>query len=180
MTRTPGRFVGPVRAVRAALAAVSLVLCLAACSSSKKTPAATRTSSSPPSSASGTGSAADIAAIKTAYTELFAEKTPLDTSVADLQDGEAFRSTLVSQGKSSLAAQASATVSKVVVTSPNRASVTFSILINGSPILPNQSGYAVRENGKWKVAGTTFCGLLTAEGNPPAACKLAAATALPS
>jgi hypothetical protein len=165
----------------ALLAAVLAIALVAGCSSSKKAPA---TSSSPPTTsappAAGSGSAADIAAIKSAYMLLFAPSTPVDTSVTMLQDGADFRATLVSEAKTTYAKEASVSVSKVTVTSANRASVTFSVLLNKSPILPNQPGYAIREDGHWKVAGATFCALLTAEGNAPAACKTAVATSLPS
>jgi hypothetical protein len=169
---------------RAYLVPASLVVALAltgaaGCSSSKKAPAVTTTSSAQAAGANS-GSAADVAAIKNAYMLLFAESTPIDTSVSLLQDGAEFRDTLVSESKTSYAKQASVTVSKVTVTSANRASVVFSVLLNNSPVLPNQPGYAVRDGGHWKVAGATFCGLLTAQGNPPAACKKAVATTLPS
>jgi hypothetical protein len=55
----------------------------------------------------------------------------------------------------------------------------FTLLLDGKPALPNQTGYAVREDGKWKVAGATFCGLLAAQGAPPPVCTTASATALP-
>jgi hypothetical protein len=179
----PGERFGTVRRMITIVVAVGLALSAAACSSSKpaKPPSnsstvASATSSSP--AASG-GSAADITAITNAYVTFFDDKTPLDQSEAVLQDGVAFKDTLVAQGQSQFAAQASATVSKVVVTSPSKASVTFTILLSGSPVLKDQQGYAVREGGVWKVAGVTFCGLLQVEGNPPPACKTAAATSLP-
>jgi hypothetical protein len=182
----------PLHRIGAAVTAVALAFTIASCSSSKHKTASTTTpagSTSAATSASvsasspgagNSGSAADVAAITHAYTAFFSPTTPLDTSVGLVQDGEAFRQTLIDQGKTSNAQHASATVSKVVVNSPNRATVTFSILLSGSPVLPNQTGYAVKEGGTWKVSGATFCALLTAAGSPPAACKTAAATALPS
>lgn len=169
-------------AVIALIAASAMSTALAGCGGSSKSPASSSTHSgaSSPPAAAGSGSSADTTAIKNAYVKLFAISTPLDTSVSLLQDGEAFRSTLVTQGKTTYAKQASVTVSKVTVTSANRATVVFSVLLNNSPVLPNQTGYAIRENGTWKVAGTTFCGLLTAQGSPPPACATAAATSLPS
>jgi hypothetical protein len=164
----------------AGLAAVLVVAGATGCSSSKKQAATTSTSAAGTSGAPGAGASADAAAIKDAYVKLFAISTPLNTSVSLLQDGVDFRGTLEAQSKTALAKQASVTVSAVKVTSANRATVTFTVLLNNSPVLPNQSGYAVREGGHWKVAGATFCGLLTAQGNPPAACKKAVATSLPS
>lgn len=164
----------------AAITAAALLV--GACSSSKKSTSSssTTTASSPATTSAGSGSAADTAAITNAYVKLFAPDTPLDTSVGLLQDGAAFRSTLQSEGTTSYAKEASVKVSKVTVTSAQRATVIFSVLLNNSPVLPNQTGYAVKENGTWKVAGVTFCGLLTAQGNPPAACKQPAATTLPN
>ena len=162
----------------ALLIAVLAVAGASGCSSGKKAPVSVTSSSAP--AGANSGSAADVAAITNAYTLLFAPTTPLDTSVGLLQDGSEFRQTLDAEGKTTYAKEASVTVSKVSVTSANRATVTFSVLLNKSPILPNQSGYAIREGGHWKVAGATFCALLTAQGNPPAACKKAVATTLPS
>jgi hypothetical protein len=175
-----GRAGRPARAGTAAGALVLAVLVLTACSSSKSPATAGSHSTTSTAAGAGAGSPADVAAIKNAYVKLFAASTPMDTSVSLLQDGEAFRATLIEQGKSTYAKEATATVSKVVVISPTRANVTFSILLNGSPVLPNQPGYAIRDKGVWKVAGVTFCGLLAAQGTPPAVCSQPAATALPS
>lgn len=168
-----------VRVLASVAAAVLALSTIAACSSSKSATSPGSSGVKTSGGGGGTGTA-DAAAISDAYVKLFAASTPLDTSVGLLQDGEAFRSTLLAEGKTTYAKQASVTVSKVTVTSANRATVIFSVLLNKSPILPNQTGYAIRENGKWKVAGTTFCGLLIAQGNPPSACAKAAATSLPS
>ena len=47
------------------------------------------------------------------------------------------------------------------------------------PLLPDADGYAVRINGSWKVAATTFCSLLTLQGDSAPACKDPSVTALP-
>jgi hypothetical protein len=171
----------------AVVIAGTLITTLAACSSSKAKsgppPAATTstpTATGAASSAGGAGSAADIAAIKSAYIAFFDPNTALQKSLSLLQDGADFNSTIVSQGDSSYAKEASVTVSKVVVNSADKATVIFSVLLNKSPVLPNQTGYAVRQGGVWKVAGTTFCGLLAAQGTPPPACSKPVATSLPS
>jgi hypothetical protein len=70
-------------------------------------------------------------------------------------------------------------VSRVVANSANRASVVYTILQAGSPLLPNVNGFAVREDGKWKVSGATFCGLLALQGSRPSVCSQPAATSLP-
>lgn len=166
--------------VAAVVLALAAVISLAACSSTK--PAATATSSPHASgvTASGTPDAQTAAAIKNAYSKFFLQSTPEEVSLGLLQDGQAFKSAVESNGTSSYAQTSTAVVSKIVIVSPNLAKVTYSILISGNPILKDQPGYAVRENGVWKVAGATFCGLLTLEGNPPPACHSAIATALPN
>ena len=153
---------------------------LAGCSSTKPSAGA---SSSPQASGVSSGGAPDAqtaAAIKTAYTKFFLESTPENVSLGLLQDGQAFKAAVEQNGSSSLAQTSTAVVSKIVMVSPDTARVTYSILLSGNPILKDQPGYAVRENGVWKVAGTTFCALLTLEGTPPAACHSASATALPN
>jgi hypothetical protein len=189
MTRTqhaPAEHAGIAGRVIAFLIAAGLLTAITACSSSKaksgSSPAAStnsRTQSSTGTAPSG-GSAADIAAIKSAYIAFFDPNTDLQKSLSLLQDGADFKDTVVSQGNSAYAKEASVTVSKVVVNSAAKATVTFSVLLNKSPILPNQTGYAVRQGGVWKVAGVTFCGLLAAQGTPPPACSKAVATSLPS
>jgi ABC-type glycerol-3-phosphate transport system substrate-binding protein len=168
------------RAVPAAVLVLALAASTAACSSSKSTSSGNSTSKSTTSAAPASPGPSDSAAVSDAYVKLFAASTPLDTSVTLLQDGEAFRPTLVAESKTSNAQQASVTVSKVVFVSANRATVTFTLLLKNSPVLKDQTGYAIRENGTWKVAGTTFCGLLAAQGTPPAVCTQPAATSLPN
>src|ERR1700744_598845 len=85
----------------ALLAAVLTLALVAGCSSSKKAPSPSASTATPPApAAAGSGSASDVAAIKSAYTLMFAPSTPIDTSVSLLQDGADFRPTLVSQSKS--------------------------------------------------------------------------------
>jgi hypothetical protein len=76
-------------------------------------------------------------------------------------------------------AAASAKVIKVMVTSSFQAAVTYDILLSGTPVLINQKGTAVYQDGTWKVGDASFCGLLTLEAGGktsslPAACKSAA------
>lgn len=147
-------------------------------------------SSFPPDSTAGTSStvtqssspaisAADVTEIKTAFMTFFSSKTSVADSVAAIQDGAAFKDTLEQQSKTDVAQSTSATVSKVVANSANSAAVMYTILQAGSPLLPNANGFAVREDGRWKVAGATFCGLLALQGARPPVCSQPAATSLP-
>jgi hypothetical protein len=79
---------------------------------------------------------------------------------------------------SSLASEASAKVTKVTIVSPDQATVTYTILVSGSPALSNKTGTAVYQDGTWKVGIASFCSLLALEnggstGSLPAACKTA-------
>lgn len=84
-----------------------------------------------------------------------------------------FASIIKAQASSSLASSASAKVTKVTVTSPAQAKVTYDVLLGGTPALSGQSGVAVKEDGTWKVGATSFCGLLKLEQTPglPSVCK---------
>ena len=161
-------------ACAAVLALVTLVL--AGCSSTK------HHSPTPPgtSSIGSAAPAADTAAITNLYTHFVTPGLPIEQRVTMVQDGAAFRDSMVALSGSDFAKTVSISVTKVVLDSPNLATVTYSILVSGSPVLPNTTGYAVRTDNNWQVAGATLCGLLQAY-NPklPPACSQPAATSLP-
>jgi hypothetical protein len=119
------------------------------------------------------------ALITQAYEVFFSNNSTTPQSQAALQHGEKFTAALDAEGTSSYATKSSATVSKVVVLSPNSADVTFSVISNGVAVLKDTPGKAVREGGTWKVAAQTFCALLALQGNPPSACSDSSVTALP-
>jgi hypothetical protein len=119
-----------------------------------------------------------VKAITANWTAFFNAKTPEATRVSLLQDGPTFASIIKAQAGSGLASEATAKVTKVTVTSPTQATVTYSILVGGQPALANQSGDAVYQGGTWKVGVASFCGLLNLEyagktSSLPAACKTA-------
>jgi hypothetical protein len=145
------------------------------------------TSSSGPSpvatvatAAAGTpADAATKAAVINAFKAFFDYQSTLAQSQGALQQGSLFTAALNEQGAQSYAQKSAATVSSVKLISPNTAKVIFSVLVSGQPLLPDAPGFAVRENGTWKVAATTFCSLLTLEGDKADACQSPAVTALP-
>jgi len=153
---------------------------MAACSSSPSSSAPKATPSTSAAAAPSTPSSSSSAAqaIKANWTAFFDAKTPVAKRVALLEDGSQFASVIRAQAGGGLAALASAQVTKVTVTSPTQAAVTYNILVDGTPELKGQSGTAVLQGGTWKVGVTSFCDLLTLEngGNSsklPAACKAA-------
>jgi hypothetical protein len=107
-----------------------------------------------------TGTAATIASN---WVKFFASSTPLAERVALLQNGSQFKAVINAQSKSSLASGASAKVTKVTNVTSTQATVEYSILIAGTPALPNQVGDAVNESGTWKVGDKSFCSLLVLE-----------------
>jgi len=132
--------------------------------------------SAPATSAPATSASGSAAALITHnWEKFFNPKTPVAQRVALLQNGQAFAAVIRAQAGSSLASSATAKVTKVTVTSPTQAKVTYSILVGGSPALANQSGVAVLQAGTWKVGLASFCGLLTLEnsGKTPSVCKSA-------
>jgi hypothetical protein len=174
------------RALPQVLLACALVAGVAACgssgsSSASKTHAATASSSSATASSSATPStmSATESAIAKNWTAFFSAKTPVAERIRLLQDGQMFAPVIKAQAKSSLAAGASAKVTKVTLVSPTQARVTYTILLNGQPALSNQTGVAVLQGGTWKVGIASFCSLLALENGGktsslPAACKTAA------
>lgn len=148
------------------MALVTAIVPIAGCGSSSSggSPAA---SSSAASTSASSGAQAQITANWEAF---FSPNTSLQRSVQILQNGKQFESALRGQAGSSLAKQASAKVTKVELTSPTRATVTFSILLGGQPVLQGQQGIALKVNGVWQVSDQSFCSLLQLQGKPPPAC----------
>lgn len=122
---------------------------------------------------------ATTAAINQAYATFFGSKSTVAQSQAALQNGDKFHATLVKEGNSSYAQDSSAKVSAARLIKPNVAAVTFTVTVGGTSLLPDAPGYAVKTGDTWQVAAQTFCGLLTVQGDAPAACHDPAVTALP-
>jgi hypothetical protein len=164
--------------VSLALAAVVMIV-LGSCSGSKgNSPKSGATTPAGTDVASGVATAA-ATAVTTSFVRFFDPTVAAAERLTLIQDGQAFAQAIAAQASSAFAKAASVKVSKVTVTSDKRATVVYTILLSGSPVLSNQTGYAVQEGGKWKVAGQTFCELLAVQGPLPAVCKMASATTLP-
>jgi hypothetical protein len=154
----------------------SVAACGSSGSSSSSTPSPSASSTSASSSASPSAAASGgnaVAEITANWTAFFDPTTPLAKRISILQNGQVFSAAIQGSSRFPGASTASAKVTKVTVTSPTQAKVTYSILLAGTPVLPNQSGVAVLEGGTWKVGDASFCALLTLEnsGKPMAVCK---------
>ena len=159
--------------------AVILVAAVAGCSSSNSSSSASSTSSAAASSSSSasngatgsvpsSGPEADAAK---AFTSFFAGSTNAADKLALVQDGQAFTQTVNAQAGSGMAGSTTATIQSVQLVDPTHAKVAYSIMMGGKPALPDQSGTAVNEDGKWKVSAATFCALLTMEQAAPPVCS---------
>jgi len=133
-------------------------------SGSSSSPPATP-SSGAASGAQPTAGAAAQAAIKQDWTEFFDAKTPTARRVQLIEHGQELAQVLRAQAGSSLASSASAQVNSVTLTSPTQATVKYTVLVAGSPVLRNQTGVAVYRGGVWQVGDTSFCALLKLENS---------------
>jgi hypothetical protein len=109
--------------------------------------------------------------IRQSWVTFFKGSTPASAKIALLQRGSSVAPVINAQAGNPLAIGTAATVSAVKVRSPKRATVRYTITIDGKPALANQSGLAVKVGDHWLVSLTSFCGLLALEGTHPAACR---------
>ena len=108
--------------------------------------------------------------IKAAYTGFFTTKTSLARHVALMENGAKFKPVIQSFLGSPLASGISASVSSVTLQGADTAKVVYSVKVPGFS-LSDQTGYAVRQGGRWRVAYSTLCGLVGLGGKPPTACN---------
>lgn len=140
------------------------------------TPPPTAPPTSAPASTGASGSGASsgaVAQITTNWMAFFNSATPTSQRVMLLQNGSTFSSAISAFASNPLAANVTAKVKSVTVTSSTQATVAYDLDgPGGVALLANQSGTAVLESGTWKVGDASFCGLLTlAGGTLPSACK---------
>jgi hypothetical protein len=118
---------------------------------------------SPSASAAPSTGAAAAAVVKANWQEVFNGKIPIPRRLDLLQNGQEFASFVHTQDQTSLGAlvlQASAKVNSVKLLAPGQASVVFTIYISGKVLEKGLHGLSVYTGGTWKVATTSFCGLL--------------------
>ncbi len=113
---------------------------------------------------------ADAQEAKTTFSEFFAPDTPIDQRVRMLENGQRFEDLMARQERTPVAKETTAVASDVEVQG-DHAVVTYTIELNGQPVLQNQRGQMVKENGRWKVSEKTFCDIEAMRGAPPTACS---------
>lgn len=110
---------------------------------------------------------------------LFNGKASIPLRLGLLQDGSQFAALVAAEAKTSFGQAAkgsSAKIASVTITSPSQATVDYEVLLLGTPLLKNQHGIAVYEDGTWKVGVASFCGLVhvafgTTGPKIPAVCR---------
>lgn len=146
---------------------VSAVACDIGAPSAPPAPSAPVAPTAPAATTGATGTGgggasvqAEEEAVANNWQDFFNAKTAPSRRIALLQNGQQFAAIIDAESGSSLAAEASAQVTKVTITMPNRfARVSYTILLGGQPALSGQQGTAVLTNGVWQVSDASFCNL---------------------
>lgn len=148
-------------------AALVLALGLSACGTGQAG-AATATPTPAPTAAPAAGLGASDQ-IREAFVQFFDGNTPPATRIDLLQNGNRYAQLIQAESRLPNAASTSAQVSDIRIDG-TQAAVTYSVLVNGKPVLQNQTGTAVLVGGRWKVGDQTFCQLVSAQGMPAQGC----------
>ncbi|MFF6992851.1 hypothetical protein [Streptomyces sp. NPDC010273] len=154
-------------------AAMVLVLgpALAACSDDSgggssappPTPSVERTASAPATAPADP--AAATTRIKANWKKFFDPASSGADKQAVLENGDKMGPVLKAFGGDKRGGQVQADVQKVEFTSATRATVTYSLTLNGATALPNASGTSVQQGGIWKVSVNTLCALVALSGD---------------
>lgn len=126
-------------------------------------------SSSPKTNTASSGSASAVSQIKKNWVAFFNPSTSASSKIPLLQNGTQFAPVINAQSKSPFAKEASAKVTAVKLTSATTATVTYTVLLAGSPVKTFQAS-AVKTGSTWQVADASFCQLLKLQGAAPPAC----------
>ncbi|MFC8528058.1 MULTISPECIES: hypothetical protein [Nocardia] len=144
---------------------------LVGCGSDDESDAATSTKAAATTTAApATADAATTQAITQAYTTFFDATQPADKRAAQVQSGDAFLQILQAQASNPQGQGTTVSVGAIKLVDASNADVGYSLLINGAPVLPDQTGQAVKEGSTWKVASATFCALIAIQGGTSTAC----------
>lgn len=140
------------------------------------TPGATSTTAAattaPPTTAPATttgpiDAAAARAEITANWEKFFRATSTIAEREALLENGSQYVAALTQRSTDPLQAQASAKVTAVQVSGPDRAAVTYDVSLNGNVALPGAQGVAVLQDGVWKVGAQSFCSLVSLGATGP-------------
>jgi hypothetical protein len=124
------------------------------------------TSTTSPGASGPSDPAAASAEVKKNWELFFSPQTSVADKEKYLQHGSVLAPLLQGFAADPRVGQVSATVSNVSFTSATTATVTYALSLQGTVVEPNATGQAVLEDGTWKVADSTLCGLVALTGNP--------------
>src|SRR5262249_14018080 len=105
------------------------------------------------------------------YQRFFDRTQPAPTQGDLAQRGARVLPVLQRQAAGPLARSSGVRVTQVVRSTENSAAVTFTVLLDGKPVLVDQHGGAVLDNGVWKISANTYCGLLAQQQLTAPPCK---------
>lgn len=101
--------------------------------------------------------------------------------IALLQNGQQYATQLRALSANPLAKQLKAKVQSVKVQSPTTATVRYTLVLAGQPVLRNQTGVAIKQDGTWKIGIQSFQQLLRLQqGNLPSSASSASPSATSS
>jgi endonuclease/exonuclease/phosphatase family metal-dependent hydrolase len=132
----------------------------------------------PPTTTTEPGAGVDAAAeeaITTAYETLFGgDVTDVEVKLAYLEDADLLRETFLAsyEQQREIASRISVRIDSIEPIEPDRAAVTYSLLLDGDVVLDHLPGEAVRSGDDWLVTRQTYCDVAT-QGQPeiPEACQ---------
>ncbi|MER5435946.1 hypothetical protein [Streptomyces sp. NPDC002588] len=125
---------------------------------------ASATPSAPTASAPADRAAAERQ-VRQNWARFFDPATSARDRQAVLENGERMGPVLQAFSGDRRGGQVAAQVKKVEFTGPTRATVTYSLTLDGATALPDASGTAVLQGGTWKVSVSTLCALVRLSGD---------------
>jgi len=144
---------------------------------------AAATATSAPTTTSTTADAGEIdAATATEITDAFAtlfggEVTDVDKKLAALERGEELRTSFLEsyEATKDVASRISVRIDDLSRVDSSHVTVTYSLLLDGAPVLDHLPGEAVRIEDRWLVSTRTYCEVSTQGATEiPAPCRAAA------
>jgi hypothetical protein len=106
--------------------------------------------------------------VKKAWISFFSGATSAQQKIALLENGDQYATIIKAQAASPLAKTLRASVTAVQISGAATATVRYSLLLNDTVVLADQTGTAVKQGGVWKVGLKSFQGLLALEGQQSA------------
>ena len=106
-------------------------------------------------------------AIAANWEEFFSPSETIQQREALLENGASYEQALIQRSQDPRQATAKAKVKSVELTPPDRATVTYDVYLGDTVALPDAQGFAVLQDGVWKVSGESFCALMTLASTDP-------------